>query len=118
MTVSGSRRTTGPGDREHVLGPQAVRELERLPRLVGVEDELDEPGAVAQVDEHEPAVVAAAVHPARDPGVGVDPVAEHLAAPGVAIFVGAQRGEGVGHRGAVSHRPPWRRRATTRLARA
>ena len=57
------------------------------PRGVRVEDELDEPGAVAQVDEDQAAVVAAAVHPAGDAGLGVDPVAEHLAAPGVAVGV-------------------------------
>ena len=44
-----------------------------------MEDELDEPGAVAQVDEDQAAVVAAAVHPAGDPRLGVDPVG---AAPG------------------------------------
>ena len=60
------------------------------PAVVRMEDELDEPGAVAQVDEHEAAVVAAAVDPAGEPGVGVDPVAEHLAAPGVAVGVRAQ----------------------------
>ena len=42
------------------------RELERLAGVVGVEDELDEPGAVAQVDEDQAAVVAAAVDPAGD----------------------------------------------------
>ena len=68
-------------------------ELERLAGLVGVEDELDQPGAVAQVDEDEPAVVAAAVDPAGDPDVGVDPVGEHLPAPGVAVLVRAQRRE-------------------------
>ena len=55
-----------------------------------MEDELDEPGAVAQVDEDQAAVVAAAVDPAGDPHLGVDPVAQHLAAPGVAKAVGAQ----------------------------
>ena len=50
-----------------------------------MEDELDEPGAVAEVDEDQAAVVAAAVHPAGDPRLGVDPVGEHLAAPGVAV---------------------------------
>ena len=35
--------------------------------LVGIEDELDEPGPVAQVDEDQAAVVAAAVHPAGEP---------------------------------------------------
>ena len=55
-----------------------------------MEDELDDAGAVAQVDEDQAAVVAAAVDPAGDPGLGVDPVGEHLAAPGVAVAVRAQ----------------------------
>ena len=72
-------------------------ELERLPRLVGVEDELHQPGAVAEVDEDEPAVVAAAVDPAGDPHLGADPVWQHLAAPGVSVGVGPQRREVVAH---------------------
>ena len=42
----------------------------RLGGRLRVEDELDEAGAVAQVDEDQPAVVAAAVHPAGDTGGG------------------------------------------------
>ena len=90
LTVSARRSTTVPLARQHVLGAQLVPELERLARLVGVEDELDEPGAVAQVDEDEPAVVAAAVDPAGDPDLGADAVGQHLAAPGVAVVVGPQ----------------------------
>ena len=56
-----------------------------------MEDELDQAGAVAQVDEDQAAVVAAAVDPARDARLGVDPVGEHLAAPGVAVVVGPRR---------------------------
>jgi hypothetical protein len=41
-----------------------VAELEGPARLVGVEDELQETGPVAQVDEDQPAVVAPAVNPA------------------------------------------------------
>ena len=43
-----------------------------------MEDELDDAGAVAQVDEDQAAVVAAAVDPAGDPRLGVDPVGQHL----------------------------------------
>src|SRR5262249_26903731 len=67
---------------DHVLGAQLVPELERAAGRVGVEDELDESGAIAEVDEHEPAVVAAPVDPARDALLRADAVAEHLAAPG------------------------------------
>ena len=56
-----------------------------------MEDELDDAGAVAQVDEDQAAVVAAAVDPAGDPHLGVDPLRQHLAAPGVAVAVRAQR---------------------------
>src|SRR5204862_3832851 len=63
----------------------------------GGEDQLHEPGAVTQVDEDESAVVAAAVHPARHPHAGVDPVGQHLAAPGVAIVVRPQSWEDLAH---------------------
>jgi hypothetical protein len=56
-----------------------------------VEDELDEPRAVAQVDEDQPAVVAAAVDPARDADLLADARGVELAAPGVAVAVGARR---------------------------
>ena len=52
-----------------------------------MKDELDQPGAVPQVDEDQAAVVAAPVHPARDAGLGVDAVVEDPAAPGVAVGV-------------------------------
>ena len=48
----------------------AVRDLVRRRRGLGMEHELDDPGAVAQVDEDQPTVVAAAVHPAGDARVG------------------------------------------------
>ena len=94
----GARRTTVAGRAEHVLGPQLVGQLECLAGGVGVEDELDDAGAVAQVDEDQAAVVAAAMDPAGDPRLGVDPVAEHLAAPGVAVAVGAAGSERLAHR--------------------
>ena len=62
-----------------------MAELERLPRLVRVEHELHQPGAVAEVDEDQAAVVAAAMHPAGDADLGVDAVRQHLAAPRVAV---------------------------------
>ena len=72
-----------------------MSELERLARLVGVEDELNEPGAVPEIDEDEAAVVAAAVDPAGDADLGVDPIREDLAAPRVSVLV---RLEGPGTR--------------------
>ena len=45
------------------------------------------PGAVAQVDEDQPAVVAAAVHPAGDAHGLADARGVELAGPGVAVVV-------------------------------
>ena len=64
MTFAAARRTTVPATRHDVLGAQLVRPRVRLGRGLGVEDELQQAGAVAQVDEDQAAVVAAAVHPA------------------------------------------------------
>ena len=74
-----------------------MAELERVAGLVGVEDELHQSRPVAQVDEDEPSVVSAAMHPARDPHLGADPVRQHLAAPGVAVGVRSEGWELVAH---------------------
>ena len=50
-----------------------------------VDDDLRQAVAVAQVDEDEPAVVAAAMHPAGDPDLAPGVVAAQLAARDVAI---------------------------------
>ena len=49
---------------DHVLAAEPAGRGVRLGRLLGPEHELEQPGPVAQVDEDQPAVVAAAVHPA------------------------------------------------------
>ena len=54
------------GGRDHVLGAQPVRGGVGLGRGIGMEHELDDPRALPQVDEDQTAVVATAVHPARD----------------------------------------------------
>src|SRR4051794_34531899 len=82
---------------EHVLRAELMSELESLTKLVRVEYELHESRPVAQVDEDEAAVVAAAMDPAGDAHLGIDPVGQDLAAPGVAVFVGAQRWESLAH---------------------
>ena len=61
--------------------------LVRLGRVLGVEHELHDPGAVAQVDEDQPAVVAPAVDPAGHARRGVGAVGGQLAAPCVAVVV-------------------------------
>ena len=48
---------------EHVLAARAVGERERL-RGVRVDDDLEQPGAVPEIDEDDPAVVAPPVQPA------------------------------------------------------
>ena len=53
-------------DAEHELVSDLVRERERFGRPLGVDHELADAGAVAQVDEDEAAVVAARVRPARE----------------------------------------------------
>ena len=73
---------------DHVLGAERVGPLVRLGRVLGMEHELDDSRAVAQVDEDQPAVVAPAVHPAGHAGIGVGPVGGQLLAPGVAVAVG------------------------------
>ena len=52
-----------PLDPEHVLAPGPVGKRERL-RGVRVDDDLEESRAVPEIDEDDPAVVAAAVQPA------------------------------------------------------
>ena len=64
LTLPSSRRTISPAALTHVLGPQPLRQRVRLGRRLRMEDELDDAGAVAQVDEDQAAVVAAAVDPA------------------------------------------------------
>src|SRR5256886_4470523 len=68
VRVDGVRR---PGDHlalglEHELVANSVSLLRRLGRAFRVDDELADPGLVAQVDEDQPAVVAAASDPAGE----------------------------------------------------
>ena len=56
-----------------MLGAQALGGSVRLGGGLGMEHELHEPGAIAQVDEDQPAVVAPAVHPAGDAHGLADP---------------------------------------------
>src|SRR6185437_6695999 len=79
------------GRAQHMLRPQLLRERVRLRRGLGMEDELDDPGAVAQVDEDQPAVVAAAVDPAGDADLLPHARGVELAGPGVAVQVRAWR---------------------------
>ena len=58
-----------PDDRaaraDHELVAQLVRDLGRRRRVLGVDHDLDEAALVAEVDEDEPAVVAAPWRPSR-----------------------------------------------------
>ncbi len=87
------------GRRDHVLGAQPMGHRVGLGRAVGVQDELDDPGALSHVDEDQSAVVAPAVHPAGDPDLAARPLGAELSRPHVAILIGL--------RGAVhAGRPP------------
>ena len=87
-----------PGRGDHVLGSQPVGEIVGASRRLGVEHELHEPGAVSQVDEDQPAVIAPPVYPTGDARSRVEPVLEHLAAPRVAVAILTQDWERIGHR--------------------
>ncbi len=59
--------------------------------VLGMEHELDDSRPVADVDEDQTAVVAAAVHPPGDARLRVRTVGGQLAAPGVAVAVRTRR---------------------------
>ena len=81
----GRARDDLPARAEDELVPDLLRRLGRLGRVLGVDDELRHAGVVAQVDEDEPTVVAACVHPATEsqrlPDVLGPRVAAHEIAP-------------------------------------
>ena len=100
----GVRRALGPVadralDPEHVLGADRVGV--ESGRRVGVDYHLDDAARVAQVEEHDPAVIAASRDPAAQGDGAVD-----VAGPQVAGPVGAHRRGG--HR-AGSAASAWRR---------
>ena len=80
LTFCGVATRDRARDRDHVLGAQRWAAACAAGAVSGMEDELDDPGAVAQVDEDQAAVVAAAVDPAGDAGAA-SPRARRSAAP-------------------------------------
>ncbi len=76
----------------HELVADAPGDLGRLARLGLVDHYLGQAVAVAQVDEHEAAVLAAPVHPARDPNLAPGIGRAELAARDVAIGRGKAEG--------------------------
>ena len=66
------------------LVPDLVRRLLRLRSTLGVDDQLELAGVVAQVDEHQAAVVAARIDPAGDSDAPADVVLTKFAAIEVA----------------------------------
>ena len=97
LTVSGGARDHLAVDADHVLGAEVARRRGAPPRPRRVEHQLQEPGAVAQVDEDHAAVVAAAVHPAGH----ADALADGVGGAGAGV-------------GAVARRADHARSATTR----
>jgi hypothetical protein len=98
-----------PAHEDHVLRAQGPGLLVALGRRVGLEHDLHEPFAVAQVDEDHAAVVAAALHPAPQH----DRLADALRGDFARAMGAAQTGLGIeaaGHRGhAVPPLPRTRR---------
>ena len=86
-----------PRDGDHVLGAQPVRGGVRLGGVGRVKDELQQARALAQVDEDQTAVVAAAVHPAGHAGLRAGPGGVELGDPGVAVEVGPRAASHRGH---------------------
>ena len=77
------------GDADDVLAAQPLGGGEQLGPVLGMKDELQQSRAVAQVDEDQPAVVAAAVHPAGDAQAFADPVWSGGSGPRIAQAIGA-----------------------------
>ena len=84
LTFSGARAATSPGRAEDELVPDVVRGRGRLGRALRVDDELADPRRVAEVDEDEPAVVAAPRDPAGERVALADVVGPELARSEVA----------------------------------
>ena len=80
-----------PGDADDVFAAQLLGGGEQLGAVLRMKDELDDPGAVAQVDEDQAAVVTAVVDPARDARLGAGACGVEVAGPAVAVRVGARR---------------------------
>ena len=80
------------GHADHILAAQLVGDLVRRAGALGVEHELQQPRAVAQVDEDQAAVVAAAVYPTGDADLAARVGGAQLAAPAIAVAVRCGRG--------------------------
>ena len=93
--VASDHRAAGP---DNVFRAQPLGQMVRRGRGPGVEDELHEAGAVAQVDEDEAAVIAAAGHPAGEPHL-----APHIADP---QLTGQRTAQLTGQRGVAHLSPP------------
>src|SRR6476661_2051932 len=91
VDVVGLATRHGPDRRDHVLGPQVVGARVRLGGCLRVEDELQQAGAVAQVDEDQTAVVAAPVDPTGDTDLVAGAGAVDGPRPGVPVGVGGRR---------------------------
>ena len=91
FSLPSSRRTISPCALRACSGRSCWASAWASRRVLGVEDELEDARAVAQVDEDQAAVVAAAVDPARHADALAGARGVELARPGVAVRVGAGR---------------------------
>ena len=85
MTRSGDAGHHRAGRRHDELAAQLLCRGVQRGVALGLEDQLDEPGPVAQVDEDQPAVVAAAVDPAGHLDLPADECLVDIAAPFVSV---------------------------------
>src|SRR5207249_584456 len=115
--VHGVRRTGHdlPRGAYHELVPDPVGHLRRLGRALRVDDELADSAAVAEVDEHEAAVVASARDPAREREPFADMLRPRLAAQHIAPRAHGESLRSTLSCGTVSSASPWRRRTASSL---
>ena len=74
-----------------MLWPQLLGEREELRAALGMEDNLKDSRAIAQIDEDQSPVIAAPMNPASDARLAADLVGSQITAPTVAVLVWLRR---------------------------
>jgi hypothetical protein len=70
-----------------VFWPQLLGKREELGAALGMEDDLKDSRAIAQIDEDQSAVIAAPMNPASDARLATDLVGSQITTPTVAVLV-------------------------------